>query len=41
MPKKINAEYLQAGDVGFINAQIKELQDCKVGDTITSGVVVL
>ena len=35
MPKKINADFLQAGDVGFINAQIKNLTDCKVGDTIT------
>jgi len=34
-PKKVNASFLQAGDVGFINAQIKDLQDCKVGDTIT------
>lgn len=34
-PKKINCEELKAGDVGFINAQIKEVSDCKIGDTIT------
>ena len=34
-PKKINCESLQAGEVGFINAGIKQVADCKVGDTIT------
>jgi GTP-binding protein LepA len=35
MPKKVNTDFLQAGDVGFINAQIKNLADCQVGDTVT------
>ena len=34
-PKKIKQTELKAGEVGFINASIKELADCKVGDTIT------
>ncbi|MDA9231390.1 translation elongation factor 4 [Rickettsiales bacterium] len=34
-PKKINCDELKAGEVGFINAQIKEIADCKIGDTIT------
>lgn len=34
-PKKIAADELKAGDVGYINAQIKEVADCKIGDTIT------
>ncbi len=34
-PKKVNCDELKAGDVGFINAQIKEVADCKIGDTIT------
>ena len=33
-PKKIFCEQLSAGEVGFINAQIKQVADCKVGDTI-------
>ena len=33
-PKKIFCEELKAGEVGFINAQIKQVSDCKVGDTI-------
>jgi GTP-binding protein LepA len=33
-PKKIFCEQLNAGEVGFINAQIKQVADCKVGDTI-------
>ena len=33
-PKKVAADELKAGEVGFINAQIKEVADCKVGDTI-------
>lgn len=33
-PKKAICEHLQAGEVGFINAQIKEVADCNVGDTI-------
>jgi len=34
-PKKIKKKYLEAGEVGFINASIKNLSDCKIGDTIT------
>ncbi len=33
-PKKFACEDLSAGEVGFINAQIKEVADCKVGDTL-------
>jgi GTP-binding protein LepA len=35
VPKKIKAKALEAGEVGFINASIKDLADCKIGDTIT------
>ena len=34
-PKKVACESLRAGEVGFINAGIKQVADCKVGDTIT------
>ncbi|MFT6333243.1 MAG: GTP-binding protein LepA [Lentimonas sp.] len=34
-PKKISANELKTGEIGFINAQIKQVADCKVGDTIT------
>jgi GTP-binding protein LepA len=33
-PKKVFCEDLKAGEVGFLNAQIKQVSDCKVGDTI-------
>lgn len=33
-PKKIFCDDLKAGEVGFINGQIKQVSDCKVGDTI-------
>lgn len=34
-PKKINVDELKAGEVGFITANIKQVADCNVGDTIT------
>lgn len=33
-PKKISVPSLKAGEIGFITASIKEVADCKVGDTI-------
>ncbi len=35
IPKKVKAKFLEAGEVGFINASIKDLADCKIGDTIS------
>ena len=34
-PHKKIVEQLAAGEIGFITASIKELSDCKIGDTIT------
>ncbi|MBN8827417.1 MAG: elongation factor 4 [Sphingobacteriia bacterium] len=34
-PKKVYKDTLEAGEVGFITASIKQVSDCKVGDTIT------
>ncbi len=34
-PKKVIVESLGPGEIGFINASIKEVADAKVGDTIT------
>ena len=34
-PKKVMAEALSAGEVGFITASIRQVADCKVGDTLT------
>jgi GTP-binding protein LepA len=34
-PKKVFCDELRAGEIGFINGQIKQVSDCKVGDTIT------
>ena len=33
-PKKTTCDNLKAGEVGFVNAQIKEVADCNVGDTM-------
>lgn len=34
-PKRISMPFLSAGEVGYICASIKQISDCKVGDTIT------
>lgn len=34
-PKSIKRDYLMVGDVGYITASIKTVQDTRVGDTIT------
>ncbi len=34
-PKKHLSEGLEAGEIGFFTAAIKQVSDCKVGDTIT------
>lgn len=34
-PKKYMVEALHAGEIGFFTASIKQVADCKVGDTIT------
>jgi GTP-binding protein LepA len=34
-PKKHNCDALYAGEIGFVTASIKQVADCKVGDTIT------
>ncbi|MDR0423387.1 MAG: translation elongation factor 4 [Rickettsiales bacterium] len=33
-PKKIEVPELQAGEIGYFTAQMKTLNDCKVGDTV-------
>ena len=33
-PKKVNVQQLSAGEVGYFTGQIKQVADCKVGDTI-------
>ncbi len=35
-PKMTKFEYLEAGDVGYIAASIKDVRDIRIGDTITS-----
>ena len=34
-PKKVKVDSLKPGEIGFITASIKQVADCKVGDTIT------
>lgn len=34
-PKKIMTDELSVGEVGFITGSIKQVSDCKIGDTIT------
>jgi GTP-binding protein LepA len=34
-PKRVKMDELGPGDVGYVTANIKTVQDCKVGDTIT------
>jgi GTP-binding protein LepA len=34
-PKQVNVDALVPGEVGFITAAIKQVADCRVGDTIT------
>ena len=34
-PKKKEVEFLGPGEIGFINANIKSVSDCQIGDTIT------
>ncbi|KRL04287.1 translation elongation factor 4 [Liquorilactobacillus oeni] len=35
-PKPIKRELLMAGDVGYLTASIKDIQDTRVGDTVTN-----
>lgn len=35
-PKLVNVAELAAGEVGFLTAGLKEVGDCRVGDTVTS-----
>tara|TARA_Y100000590_G_scaffold22603_1_gene26053 strand:+ start:3865 stop:5664 length:1800 start_codon:yes stop_codon:yes gene_type:complete len=34
-PKIKEVEHLKSGEIGFINANIKSVSDCRIGDTIT------
>ena len=33
-PKKVEMSQLQPGEIGFLNASIKQVADCQIGDTI-------
>jgi GTP-binding protein LepA len=35
-PKRVNVDQLEAGEVGFIVAGIRRLQDVRIGDTVTT-----
>lgn len=39
VPGPLAIDELRAGDVGYITASIKNVKDCRVGDTITSSVI--
>lgn len=34
-PKEVKVDYLEAGDVGYLTAQIRDIKDIVVGDTVT------
>lgn len=35
-PEKVDVDKLRAGEIGFITANIKNVSECKIGDTITT-----
>ena len=37
-PKPLPRDYLMVGDVGYLTASIKDIQDTRVGDTVTSAI---
>jgi GTP-binding protein LepA len=36
MPKRVEAQALNPGEVGYVTAGIKQISDCRIGDTITN-----